>query len=424
MPTPELIVQNRNIVKENCRNRNIPVNLDLIEKLFKEQRQSLKTVEELRAKMNRLAERTKAATEDERKSLIKEGRRLKPLLQSEERHFREINSLLKEEFYKVPNITHPDAPIGQSDKDNVEVRRVGEIPKFEFKPRDHVTLGKLLGVIDFEGGTRVAGSKFYFLKNEGVLLDLALTQYVLNILEEKGFTLFITPDLAKLEIIDGIGFNPRGVESQIYTIESTGLGLIATAEITLGGLFRNQIVDESMLPLKMAGLSHCFRREAGAYGRASKGLYRVHQFNKVEMFALATPEKSDEMLEYLVSIEEEIFSGLKIPFRIVDCCTGDLGAAAYRKFDLEAWIPSENRWGEITSASNCTDYQAQRLDIKFRRKKLNKKELVHTLNGTGVATSRAILAILENFQQEDGSVKIPQKLQPIIGKEVISPRQA
>ena len=244
--------------------------------------------------------------------------------------------------------------------------------------------------------------------------------YALNILRKHGFTPFITPDVAKAEILQGIGFNPRGNESNVYCIEEEGTCLVATAEITLGGYHSGEILDKAKLPLKYCGLSHCFRREAGAAGQFSKGLYRVHQFTKLEMFVYCTPEESDALHEQLRQIEEEIFTGLKIPFRVVDTCTGDLGAPAYRKWDLEAWMPGRNGgdWGEVTSTSNCTDFQARRLNVRFKDDD-GKNKYVHMLNGTAVAVSRVLVAILENYQNADGSITVPEVLVPFCGFDVI-----
>ena len=419
----KFVLQNRKIVEKNCRQRNVQIDLNLIEKLAKQRLQTLQEVEEIRSKINKITERIKqGGTQTKEEKLVKEGQNLKRKLKKKEEKLRETEVVLKEELYKIPNLTHPEVPIGSNDQDNVEIKRVGRVRDFTFQPKDHIVLGKLLDILDFEGGAWTTGNKFYFLKNEGVLLELALIYYALEILIKEGFQLFLTPDLARLDVIEGIGYIPRGPETQIYRIENEDLGLIATAEITLGGLLKNRTIDENKLPLKLAGLSHCFRREAGAYGKASKGLYRVHQFTKVEMFIFSLPEESEKMLNHLVDIEIKIFDGLEIPFRVVECCTGDLGGSAYRKFDLEAWMPVENKWGEITSASNCTDYQARRLNIKFRRSDQRKTELVHTLNGTGIAISRALIALLENFQEANGSVVIPKVLQKWVGKEKITPK--
>lgn len=418
----KFILGNIEKIKENCQRRNVGFDVDMIRKMSQERSHYLSQIDIQRAKINKIAKKIKGGLNSRTKTKkIKEAQLLKLAIKEKSQKLRSIEAALKTELYKIPNLTHPNAPIGLTDKENLEVERIGKIPTFPFPVKDHIELSQLLDLIDFRSGAEVAGSKFYYLKNEAVLLDLALVGYALNILLKEGFQPFITPDVAKLDIIDAIGYTPRGPETQIYKIEEGDLGLIATAEITLGALLQKQVLARDQLPLKLAGLSHCFRKEAGTYGKASKGLYRVHQFTKVEMFVFSAPEESDDMLNYLVSIEKKIFEGIGIPFRVVDCCSGDLGGAAYRKFDLEAWLPAEKRWGEITSASNCTDYQARRLGIKFKDQKRKTKEFVHTLNGTAIATSRALLAILENFQQKDGSILIPRVLQKYVGAEKIVP---
>jgi seryl-tRNA synthetase len=280
--------------------------------------------------------------------------------------------------------------------------------------------------VDLEGGARTTGHGFYFFRNAAVLLELALQRYALDLLIREGFTPTITPDLARDAIVAGTGYQPRGPETQIYSIEGMDLSLVATAEITLGGLYAGQTLDAEQLPVRLCGISHCYRTEAGAHGRATRGIFRVHQFTKVEMFAFTLPEQSEEMLDRLCRIECRLFDGLQIPYRVVDTATGDLGGPAYRKFDLEAWMPGRGdggEWGEITSTSNCTDYQARRLGIRFRREKGKKPELVHTLNGTAIAMSRTPIALIENYQQADGSVAIPEALQPYTGYERIGPRE-
>jgi seryl-tRNA synthetase len=357
---------------------------------------------------------------EQRNLLIEEGKNLKNEIAAAEARLAEIEKELESEARKIPNMAHPDAPVGKEDKDNLEVKRVGEPAKFSFEPKDHVRLGQDLDIIDFESATKVSGAKFYYLKNQGVYLELGLVRYALDILQKRGFTPFITPDIAREEILEGIGFNPRGAESNVYTLEGEDSCLVGTAEITLGGYYSNTILPKEKLPLRMAGLSHCFRREAGAAGQFSKGLYRVHQFTKLEMFVYCLPEESGRFHDELRAIEEEIFEGLGIPFRVVDTCTGDLGAPAYRKWDLEAWMPGRNNgeWGEVTSTSNCTDYQARRLNIRYKDDD-GKNKFVHMLNGTAIAVSRAIIAILENFQQNDGSVRLPRVLVPYCGFDTI-----
>ena len=411
------IKENLDAVKRNIADRFMKADADLVAMLFDRQKEALKSLEDERKKRNENAAAMKGKIEQAiRDRLIAEGKALKDRISELEKTVEEVEARLLEEASRIPNMAHPDAPKGKEDKDNLEVKRVGEPTKFDFQPKDHVQLGQDLDLIDFDTATRVSGTKFYYLKNEAVILEMALVRYAIDILLKKGFTLFQTPDIARTEILEGIGFNPRGAESNIYTIEGEGTCLIGTAEITLGGYYSGSILEKSALPLKLAGLSHCFRREAGAAGQFSKGLYRVHQFTKLEMFAYTLPEDSGRMHEELRLIEEEIFSGLGIPFRVVDTCTGDLGAPAYRKWDLEAWMPGRNggEWGEVTSTSNCTDFQARRLNIKYRDDD-GKNKYVHMLNGTAIACSRGIIAVMENFQRADGSIAIPPALVPYCG---------
>lgn len=430
----QFIRQHHAEVASNCRNRGIDVNVDKILELDTQRRALIHRIESMRHHQKELQQSVRSARDEERQSLIDEGRQLKEEVQTSEQEHREVDERLHREWSRIPNLTHPDAPVGKEETDNLELRTWGQPRTFDFPPKDHLELGQSLDLVDFDAGSRVTGSGFYFLKNDAVLLEQALIQYALRLLIKKGFTVTITPDLARDEILDGIGFSPRGDETQIYSIKDTHLSLIATAEITLGGMFRNKILDESDLPILLAGLSHCFRTEAGAHGRATRGLYRVHQFSKLEMFIFTTPEQSNAMLETLVSIEEELFQGLEIPYRVVDTCTGDLGGPAYRKYDLEAWMPgregtpheknatsgqSKGNWGEITSCSNCTDYQSRRLAIRFRSKGKKGTQFVHTLNGTAIALSRTLIALLENYQQSDGTVLIPPVLVPWMGKERI-----
>jgi seryl-tRNA synthetase len=352
------------------------------------------------------------------------GRRLKEQATDVEARLAAARAELTGHLATLPNFVHPESPVG-GEEDSRELRRVGEPPHFDFEPCDHVEIGRRLDLVDFEAGAAVTGPKFYFLKNEAVLLDLALQRFALDILMEEGFTPVATPDLARRSVVDAMAFSPRGPETQIYSIEGADLDLIGTAEITLGGLHADAILDEDELPKKLAGISHCFRTEAGAAGRESKGLYRVHQFTKVEMFAFARPEESEALHADLLRIEERIFQALEVPYRVVDIATGDLGAPAYRKYDIEAWLPGRGDggdYGEVTSTSNCTDFQARRLRTRFRRKGTKRNELVHTLNGTAVAISRTLIAILENHQRADGSVAIPAALQRYVGLESIGPR--
>ena len=421
----EILRRRTDEVRRNTENRRIQADVDEVLRLADERSALTVEADTLRAQRKTLSQRVSKASEPERAALVAEASQLKAVLAEREARLATVEAEWRRELSRLPNLSHPDAPVGPDDTHNREVRRWGEVPKFPFKPLDHVTLGEMLDLVDFDSATTVTGSNFYFLKNEAVLLELALTRLALETLRREGFTLYTTPDLARMSVLEGAGFNPRGEETQIYRVEGQDLGLIATAEITLAGLAMDRILPNERLPMKVGGLSHCFRVEAGAYGRAGRGLYRVHQFTKVEMFAFTRPEDSEAVHQELVRIEEDIYQRLGIPYRVMDVCTGDLGGPAYRKFDLEAWMPGRGdggEWGEITSASNCTDYQARRLGIRFRRAQGRKPELVHTLNGTAIAVSRTLIAILENYQQADGSVVVPEALRPLVGFDRIGPR--
>jgi seryl-tRNA synthetase len=420
----KFIVDNADLVRQNCRDRGVAVDLDRFLALESQRKDRQTEVEQLNQRANDVSKSIgKAKDADEREARKTEGRQLREQTTAAQAALDKLLAEIAVIQSSIPNLTHPDAPVGPGDTANREVARgVTPVREFDFQPLDHVALGERLQLFDLEGGAKVAGHGFYFLKNEAVLLELALQRYVLDILLAEGFTPTVTPDLARNEILEGIGFIPRGPERQIYNVEDTDLSLVATAEITLGGLYSDMILEAESLPIKLCGLSHCFRTEAGAHGRATRGIYRVHQFTKVEMFAFTTAEaeQSDAMLEYLRGIECRIFDGLGIPYRVIDTATGDLGGPAYRKYDLEAWMPGRGEWGEVTSTSNCTDYQARRLAIRYRAKGAKGTTFAHTLNGTAVAITRALIAIMENYQQADGSITVPEKLRTWVGKERIA----
>ena len=423
MLDPRLLTDRREEIADSCQKRGVEVDLDAAV-AARDQVAKLQTeVQELNRVRNehQKAGKRPLSTED-REAHGSEGRRLKEAVAAVEGRLGEARAELDGRLSAIPNLMHPDVPVGGAE-DFRELRRIGEPPRFDFAPRDHLEIGNALDLLDFEAGAKVAGQKFYYLKNQAVFLELALQRFALDRLVAEGFTPFATPDLARPEIVDGLGYAPRGPETQIYSLANADLCLVGTAEITLGGMYADTILDVESLPLCLAGVSHCFRTEAGSHGRESKGLYRVHQFTKVEMFAFTRPEDSEAMHERLVGIEEGLYRDLEIPFRVIDVASGDLGAPAYRKFDIEAWMPGRGdggEWGEVTSASNCTDYQARRLRIRFRRDKRN--ESVHMLNGTAIAVSRTLIALLENHQQADGSVAIPDALRPYAGFDRIGPK--
>jgi seryl-tRNA synthetase len=414
-------------VRANCANRNVHTDVDRVVHLDDERRRLLSETQALQQRANEVSKQIPREKDAGKKQeLIAEGKSLRERVGALEGQVKQVQEELRSALLLIPNMTHPDAPVGATPEDNKVLRRWGEPPAFDFTPRDHVTLCEALELADFEAGASVAGQKFYYLTNEGALLELALVQYAMQKLVGEGYTPVITPDVARAEVLEGIGFIPRDPDPekrQVYTLADTDLCLIATAEITLGGMHRDKILQDTDLPQRYVGLSHCFRTEAGAPGRDTRGLYRVHQFTKVEMFAFCLPEQSEAIHLELLRIEEEIFQGLGLAYQVIDTCTGDLGGPAWRKYDLEAWMPcrgEKGEYGEVTSTSNCTDFQARRLAIRYKAPGQKGTRLVHTLNGTAVATTRALVAILENYQQADGSVVIPEVLRPWVGKERIT----
>lgn len=418
------VLDNLAAVVLNIKNRNLKVDIAALPELAEKRNRLITEADTLRHRANEVAKSMKGKMEPERRqALIEEGRALKEKVAAVEAESRQAQEEVEQLLRAIPNMSHPASPVGLTEEENRVARRVGTPRTFDFSVKDHVAIGKDLDLIDFEAGNKVAGASFYFLKNDAVLLELAMVRYAVDLLTAAGFAPLMTPDLARPSILDGIGFNPRGAETQIYSIEQQDLSLIATAEITLGGMMQNEIIAEADLPMLLCGISHCFRTEAGAYGRVSRGLYRVHQFTKVEMFAYTTPEQSEAVHEKMLAIEERIFSDFEAPYQVVDICTGDLGAPAYRKYDIEAWMPGRGEggaYGEVTSTSNCTDYQARRLNIRYRPADGGKPRFVHTLNGTAVAVSRAMITLLENHQQADGSITIPKALRPYFGKDRIA----
>jgi len=419
----KFILQNADDVRSNCEKRGVDVDINRIIELDGQRLAALQLAEDLNRQANETSKQIpKAADQESRQVLIEKGRELRQQKDAAQQEQDQLDQGINELISVIPNMTHPDVPAGGED-DAVEIAFGKQaVPAFDFQTLDHVELGAKHDLFDFDAGGRVTGSGFYYLRNEAVHLDLALQQYAIRFLCDRGFTPVTTPDLALTSILEGIGFTPRGPETQIYSIENTELNLVGTAEITLGGMNAGQVLPAEDLPLLYCGLSHCFRTEAGAGGRASKGLYRVHQFTKVEMFAFALPEQSDEIHLKLKDLECEFFDSLEVPYRVIDTASGDLGGPAYRKFDLEAWMPGrgeQGSWGEVTSTSNCTDYQARRLNVRCKRQGQKGTEFVHTLNGTAVATGRAMIALLENHQRADGTIAVPKVLQPWVGSEVI-----
>lgn len=419
------VLENVDLVQQNCQDRGVKADVARFAELETQRRELQQEAEELNRQANAVSKSIgKAKDEAEREACKEQGRQLREAKDAKQAEVDHAAADADRILRGLPNLTHPDSPRGD-EADSREIR-LGEAkaPQFNFPVQDHLDLCEQHDLVDFEAGGRVSGNGFYYLKNDAVLLEFALQRYAIEVLMRQGFTPMITPDLARGEVVRGVGFIPRGPETQIYSIENHDLNLVATAEITLGGIYAGEVLQSEQLPIKLCGVSHCYRTEAGAAGRASRGLYRVHQFTKVEMFAFATPEQSEEILNQFLELECEIFNGLGVPFRVLDIATGDLGGPAYRKFDLEAWMPGRGaagEYGEVTSTSNCTDYQARRLNIRYKKTGEKGTHFVHTLNGTAVACGRAMIAILENCQQADGSITVPEVLRAYVGKDRIGP---
>ena len=399
--------------------RNIADSVDRLLTADERRRSLVARVEELRAEQNRLSKAIGGASGDEKRSLIEEVAKVSADLKEVEPELdaaeAELNGLLAE----TPNVPHETAPDGMTEEDAVEVRRNHEAPPaLDFEPRDHAALGELLGVLDTERGARTSGSRFVYLLGDLVFLQLALVRHAMDILDEEGFRPAIPPVLVREEAMYGTGFLPTDAVN-IYVTRDDDLYLVGTAEVPLAAFHLGEIVDEADLPLRYAGYSTCFRREAGSYGKDLGGMFRVHQFDKVEMFAFTTPETSWEEHERILAIEERIIGNLEIPYRVVNIAAGDLGGAAAKKYDIEAWLPGQQRYRELTSCSNTTDYQARRMQTRVRRGD-GTVEILHTLNGTATAISRTLIAIMENHQRADGGVELPPALHPYLPERIRS----
>ncbi|MDD5013026.1 MAG: serine--tRNA ligase [Candidatus Pacebacteria bacterium] len=418
------IQKNVDMVRQNTIDRYADADVDKTVSLYAQLKQKRQSLMDNQHRSNQISNKFKVADAMTRDQFIAEANNVKQNIVTLEGEIALIEKEYMREMIKIPNLAAPEAPQGRDENDNIPIKFFGKPIEFDFKPLDHVELGKKLDIIDFEAGAKVTGSKFYFLKNEAVLLEMGLTRYALDLAMRHGFTPVTTPEIARDTIITASGYSPRSEESQIYSLINEGLSLIGTSEITIGGYMSDTVIPEDDLPIKISGVSHCFRTEIGG-GKKNKGLYRVHQFGKVEMYQFTHPDKSAEAHEEMLAIEEEFYQAIGLPYRVLLMCKGDLGAPAYKKYDIEAWMPfisDGGDYGEVTSTSNCTDFQARRLNVKFKNKRTRKNDYVHTLNGTAVALTRTILAIIENNQQEDGTVLIPDILRPYVGIKEIKPK--
>lgn len=409
----QFIRENKDFVKKSTAAKQIdPEAVERLLELDEKRRKLIPQVEELRAERNEISSKQHVASS--------RGKEIKDKLKELEPELKGVEEKYRKALFEIPNPPAKDVKTGKNDSENEVVGEHGKPKKFEFKPKDHLELGEKLGIIDVERASKVSGARFGYVKGDGALLEMALVNFAFETLAKEGFIPVIPPVLIKTGMMKGMGYMEHGGSDQMYLFDKDGLVLVGTSEQSIGPMHAGEVLKADRLPLRYMGFSSCFRREAGTYGKDTRGILRVHQFDKVEMFSYTLPKDSDKEHEFLLSLEEKLLQALDLPYQVVKMCSGDLGAPAARKYDLEAWIPSQGKYRELTSTSTCTDFQARRLNIRY--KDGDKIEFVHTLNGTAFAIGRTIIAILENYQNEDGSVNIPKVLQKWMGKEKIEAR--
>lgn len=419
----KLLRENPQLVQKSSANKGVEVNVRHVLELDKKVRELDLIVQKLREERNKWSS---LKSPNLPRSLVKgtktireQGKELKVKLEKEENALKAVSEELKSELLKIPNLPAKDVHAGKDESENKEVKKWGKIKKFSFAPKDHLELGESLDIIDVKTAAKVSGSRFGYLKNQAVLLEFALVQFAIEILTKEKFVPVIPPVLIKTEIMKDLGYMEHGADEDIFSIPKDDLMLVGTAEHSIVSMHKDETLNKKELPKRYVGFSTAFRREAGSYGKDTRGIFRVHQFDKIEMVSFTNAENSDKEQDYLLSLEEKLFQSLEIPYRVVKMCTGDLGFPAARKYDLEAWIPSEEKYREVTSVSTTTDFQARRLNIKYQDG--NEKKYVHILNGTAFAIGRTLIAILENNQEEDGSVIIPKVLHKYLNFKKISP---
>ena len=411
MLDPALLKDDLEILKFNILRRNLNVDIEFLTNLNEERKKLRFEAEQKRSEQKKIGKEIAIADEESKEALLSQASELSNEVKS---LFEEVDQK-DEEFFnqwiKIPNIISDTSPNGKSDDDNLEIKKIGNIKEIK-NPKDHLEIASKLNLIDVEKASEVSGSRFAYLFGDLVKIEFNLVSWALNKLSDKGFTPTVPPVMVRENALYGTGFFPDDAE-QVYEIPNDDLFLVGTSEVPLAALHTNEILNIKELPIRYAGFSTCFRREAGTYGKDTTGIFRVHQFDKVEMFSFCDPKKSEDEHEFILSIEEELLQALEIPYRVVDVCSGDLGASAAKKFDIEAWIPSQNTYREVTSCSNTTDYQARRLNI--RAKSESSTSVLHTLNGTAIAVGRILIALIENNQLENGSVQFSDDVAKIIG---------
>jgi seryl-tRNA synthetase len=403
------IRENLEKVKRGCEMKRAEVDFEKLLELDDQRRKFLTQLQEIRREKNRLSKLIGGKLGQEREDLISEMKKFSDREEKIEEKYKEIEKEFFEILSQIPNLPLEGVPEGKDENDNVVLKTWGEPKKFTFPVKDHLEIGEKLNILDTKRASKTSGSRFAFLKKEGALLEIALINFVLEMLKKERFEFVMPPVLIKPELFWGMGYLEKGREDY-YFIEKDNLILIGTAEQILGPMHTNEIFKEKDLPKRYLGFSGCFRREAGSWGKDVRGILRVHQFEKLEMFSFCHPQQSEKEHEFFLKIEEKIMQALEIPYRVLKICSGDMAFPTAAQYDIEAWVPSQNRYRETHSTSNCTDFQARRLNIRYRDEKTKKLQFVHTVNGTALALQRAIVVILENYQQEDGSVKIPKVL--------------
>ena len=406
----KLIRENAEMIKANCQRRGFPLDIDGLLALDKDYRALDREVEELRARRNKLS---KECASDP--SAREEVKKIKLTLNSKESAMEGLNKKMMAVLTRIPNLLAPDVPDGTDDTGNVELRKVGTIREFDFDIRDHQELGEMHDILDIARGAKVAGTGFYYWKGKGAMLAQALYFYVQQFLVKRGFTMFMTPCVAKERTLYGTGYLPFFAD-QTYNLAGEDLALIGTSEQTLVGYHADDVLDGDKLPLCYTAFTPCFRTESGSYGKASRGIFRVHQFHKVEQIVFCKPEDSPKYHEFCLQNEEDLLKSLNIPYHVVNVCVGDLGAPGYKKYDIEAWYPTFKTYREVTSNTNLTSFQSRRLNIRYKQG--DERDFVHTISATA-ATDRLIIAIMENYQQKDGSIEIPEVLRPFTGFDKI-----
>jgi len=416
MLDPLILKENLELLKSNISRRNLKIEVDHLISLNEERKTLRFDAEQKRSQQKELGKQIANANESEKEKLLSKATELsnevKLLFDQVDKKDEEFLNL----WVKIPNLISDTSPDGESDKDNLEIKKVGKVKDIP-NPKDHLEIASKLNLIDVEKASEVSGSRFAYLFGDLVKIEFNLVSWALNKLSEKGFTPTVPPVLVRENALFGTGFFPDDAE-QVYEIPNDDLYLVGTSEVPLAALHSNEIINIEELPLRYAGFSTCFRREAGTYGKDTTGIFRVHQFDKVEMFSFCNPQKSEEEHEFILSVEEELLQSLEIPYRVVDVCAGDLGASAAKKFDIEAWIPSQNTYREVTSCSNTTSFQARRLNI--RTKSGGETSVLHTLNGTAIAVGRILIALIENNQTKDGKVEFSENVAEIIGVKNLS----